>query len=468
LVNVGLRTFSNFWVYPPLGLMSLAAYVRTKFPVDIRILNQRLDNCGADEIAKRAKDFGADLVGLSALTTTACLLPDITAKVRAALPDAFVVLGGPHVSSVGALSLESVKADAAVSGEGERAFELLIGARFFGGDDLGAIPGLIWRASDGTVISNSGDPLIVENLDELPMPAYDLIDLPAYWYRRTIAPMLYRRYAPLITTRGCPFQCIWCHNIFGKKTRAHSPERIVEDLAFLEKTYGVRDFDVLDDTFNYSNQRVIDLCELLQTRDVKIRWSVPNGLRGDILTSEAIDAMADAGLFHCLFALESGSPRIQKYARKNLNIPRFLDNCERMAARRVFLHANCMLGFPTETEEELKQTIDVACASPCHTASFFIVTPYPGTPLYEQVGQTTPDKVAGIHFEMKNLSTVRVNLTDLPDEVLFSYQRKATRQFFLDPRRIARLVRDHPQRIALPCFAPLLAFRALQGVTGNH
>ncbi len=467
LVNVGLRTFSNFWVVPPMGVLALAAYLRQKFPLEIRVVNQRLENFTAEEIARQAAEFGADIIGLSVLTTTACLLPEMTSKMRAALPNAFIVLGGPHVSAAGELALDGFDADVAVSGEGERPFELLLRAKYEGDGKLDAIPGLVWREKDGTVVQNPGEPLFVEDLDTLPMPAYDLIDLPAYWHKQTIVPMLYRRYAALVTSRGCPFHCIWCHNIFGKRIRSHSPERIVEEMTFLNKKYGVSDFEMLDDTFNYHGRHVIEFCELLNSRNLKFKWALPNGVRGDLLTREVIDAMADAGLFMLMFALESGSPRIQKYTQKNLNIPRFLENCKMVADRRIFISACCMLGFPTETEEELRKTIDTACAADFHTASFFIVTPYPGTPLYDMVKKDHPEKLQNIDFSMANSTTVRVNLTDLPDEVLFGYQREAARRFFLNPNRIARIIRDHPQRLALPAYLPLFTYRSLIGALGK-
>lgn len=467
LVNVGLRTFSNFWVLPPMGILALAAYLRQRFPMEIQLLNQRLENCTADEIARRANKFKADIVGLSVLTTTACLLPEMTKKIRATLPDTFIVLGGPHVSAASGNLFEGIEADAAISGEGEIPFEMLIREKFEGDGRLDSIPGLIWRDEDGTVVYNPGGPFFVEDIDTLPMPAYDLIDLPAYWRHKTIVPMLYRRYAALLTSRGCPFHCIWCHNIFGKKVRMHSAERIVEEIAFFGKKYGVRDFEILDDTFNYDGNHVVEFCELLHRRNLKVKWSIPNGVRADILTPEVIDAMAGAGLFMCLFALDSGSERVQRYSRKNLNIPRFLANCKLVAARRIFIHSNFMLGFPTETEAELQQTIDIACEADFHTASFFIVTPYPGTPLYEIVRKEHPEKLERIEFGMRNSTTVRANLTDLPDDVLYGYQRQASRRFFLNPRRIARIIRDHPQKIALPAYVPLFCYRALMGALGS-
>jgi len=308
----------------------------------------------------------------------------------------------------------------------------------------------------------------IEDLDSLPMPAYDLIDVKAYWKCQTSVPVARRHYATLITSRGCPYRCIWCHNIFGKRIRMHSAERVLDEMGHLHTTYGVDDFDIEDDTFNFDRERVIAICDGLHRRGLDVKLTIPNGVRGDILTEEVIDALVDAGMYMCMFALESGSPRIQKLTRKNLNIPKFLENCAYAARRRVFIQSCCMMGFPTETEEDLQQTIDVAAGAAFHTASFFTVTPYPGTPLHDLAQEMCPEKLVGLRFDMMNSSTMRVNLTDLPDEVFYGYQRKAVRRFFANPRRLARIVRDHPQRRSLPVYVPLIGYRAVKGLLGGR
>jgi anaerobic magnesium-protoporphyrin IX monomethyl ester cyclase len=463
LVNCGIRSFNNYWVVPPMGILSLAAYLRDRFPADLMLVNQRLDNWGPAELGRRAGLFEADVVGLSALTPNAGSLNSIIRAVRAARPNAFVVIGGPHASAVGASVLDSIEADAAILGEGEVAFEQTIRARFDGGD-LGDVPGLVWRAADGTVVTNPGSSPIVEDLDSLPMPAYDLIDLPKYWHHQTIAPILRRKYVSLITSRGCPYQCIWCHSIFGKRIRMTSAERVVEEVAWFQRKYNVKDFEFIDDTFNFKPDRVIRVCDLLRTRGLRVKLAIPNGIRGDILTQEQVDALADAGLYHCMIALESGSPRIQKLTRKHLNIPRFLEACEMVARKHVYIHTCCMIGFPSETEEEMQQTIDVACQAKTHTTSFFTPIPFPGTPLYDMVKEGHPEKLASLSYDSATYTTVKVNLTDLPDEVLYGYQRKAARTYALNLNRLFRLLRDHPQPWSLPLYVPLLVSRALRGM----
>ena len=467
LAAVGLRTRVFPLVTPPMGIMALAAYLRTKFDLDLMVVNQRLDNWSNDELARRAVEFEADVVGLSCLTTSAYMLGDITRKIRQGLPDALIVIGGPHASATRVQTLEQTNADAAVVGEGELVFEQLIGVWRDRGD-FNTIPGLIWRDPDGRVVTNPGVTPQVEDLDSLPLPAYDLIDLPAYWRRQSIEPVFRRKYASLTSSRGCPYHCMWCHNIFGKRLRVHSPERIVEEIDYLQRTYGVNDFEFLDDNFNFHRERVFRFSELLQARDQRVKLAFPTGVRGDLVTQEVVDALIAAGMYQCGFALESGSPRVQKLSGKFLDLPRFLKAVEMTAARGVYVTGFCMMGFPTETEQELQQTIDVACSSQFHTAAFYTVTPFPGTPLYEKVAQTHPEKLPTIRYDDTDFSGMRVNLTDLPDEVLFAYQRKALRRFFFNPRRIFRLLRDHPSPWTLPAYIPIFLHRATKGLLARN
>jgi len=466
LGSVGRRTVNFPPVTPPLGLLSLAAYLRERFDLDIKVFDQRATNGPPGEIARQAVEFEADVVGLSTLTPWAYLLGAVTRELRQARPAALIVLGGPHVSAFGANALEGVEADAAVVGEGERTLEAILRARIEG-SDLAHIPGLIRRSSDGAVITNPGTMPLIDDLDSLPFPAYDLLNLRPYWKLRSMSQVPPRRYVSLLTSRGCPYQCIYCHRIFGKRFRAQSAERIVAEIEHHQRALGIREIEFVDDTFNQDRARVLAFCELAQHRNLKLRLAFPNALRGDKLDSETVTALVDAGLYYTACALESGSPRIQEYMRKRLDIPRFIRGVEMLVARGVLTHGFTMLGFPTETEEELQQTVDVACGSKLHTATFFTVTPYPNTELYDRVLETHPEKLAGLSYDDKDYTGIRVNLSAVPDEVLYAHQRRAWRRFYLDPARIMRIVRDYPQPGFLPHYVPMLALRLAKGFLGR-
>jgi radical SAM superfamily enzyme YgiQ (UPF0313 family) len=437
-----------------MGIMSLGAYVRREFGATVRLVHQRLDDLTDEEVAREAVDFGADIVALSSLSPDHGNQKAISLLIRQKLPKALILLGGPHVYCFGSTALEGSGADAAVPGEGELALRDMIEA-FNAGASFSGIPGIYWRDKDGTIVKNPGCTEEVQELDSLPMPAYDLIDLPKYWKRQSASPLPRRRYAPLFSSRGCPYGCIYCHNIFGRRCRTHSAERIIEDIDYLQRKFGVSEFDFLDDIFNLDKRRLAEFCDRVQRRAKKLHISFPNGVRADLLTAEEIDALAGAGMYYCTFALESGSARIQKVICKHLDIGKFLDAVAHAARRRVFTNGFVMLGFPTETREDMEMTINVACSSSLHTASFFTVMPFPNTLLYERVLKHHPEKVADQSYLEGNYYDNRFNLSDEPDEVLSYYQRKAFRKFYMHPR-LLRIATDFPHPLGLIWRIPIM------------
>jgi len=463
LANVGRRQPMYPLATPPMGLMYLAAYLRTKFDVDIRVVNQRCEGFSDNELVWQAVDHQADVVGFSALTPAAHALGGLTRKVRQALPNALILLGGPHVSAFRERALEGTEADAAVVGEGELALEMIVNTYLDDGD-LSKVPGLIWRDADRHIMTNPGFVPHIADLDSLPFPAYDLIDVRKYWRLQSMPPIPRRRYASIVSSRGCPYHCNWCHRIFGKRFRAHSAERVVDEIEYYMRTLGIDDVEFIDDIFNHDRKRVIEFSRLVGQRDLRVKIAFPNAIRADALNQDTVDALADAGTYFCSFSLESGSPRLQKLIGKHLDIPRFLKGIEMAVQRGIFANGFNMLGFPTETEDEMQQTIDVARHSLLHTASFFTVTPFPNTELHDLVQRTHPEKLANISYADTDFSRIGVNLAAVPDEVLFYYQRRANRQFFMNPVRLLRIVRDFPQPHLLPFYIPIFANRLTKGL----
>ncbi len=462
LANVARRSATYPLTTPPMGILALAAYLRTKFDLDMKLVNQKVENFTTQELAREAIEFAPDVVGLTVMTTAAHQLGELTRLIRQALPKTLILLGGPHTSAFLDRVLTQADADAAVVGEGELAFEEILNAHLDNGD-FSKIPGLIWRADQDTIVTNPGQMPMVEDLDTLPMPAYDLIDLPTYWKLQSMPPVARRKYVSLVSSRGCPYQCMWCHKIFGKRFRGHSAERIVDEIEYFTKKYRIDDVEFLDDIFNLDRKRVVDVAEGVRRRNLRLRLALPNAVRTDILTTEVVDALADMNLYWCSFALETGSSRLQEYTGKRLNIPKFLEGIQMCVRKGIFANGFAMLGFPTETEEEMQLTIDTMASSRLHTASFFTVTPFPNTRLYQVVQERHPERLEGLHYGDTNFATIQVNLSDVPDDVLFSYQRKANRQFFLNPRRIFRIIRDYPQPILLPYYLPIFLERATKG-----
>jgi len=244
----------------------------------------------------------------------------------------------------------------------------------------------------------------------------------------------------------------------------YSAERIVEEIEYLQNKYRINDFEFLDDNFNFDSKRVLDFSELVSKKGLKFKAAFPNAIRADLVTEEVAEAFYNFGTYMCSFALETGSPRLQKFTHKNLDIPKFLNAIDMMTKKKIYANGFCMMGFPTETEEELQMTIDVADGSSLHTASFFTVIPFPGTHLYDWVKQNKPEKLKDLRFTDLDFADARINLTDLPDEVLFDYQRKANKKFYTNPKRIVRLIKDYPKPFSLVVYAPIYFYRVTKGL----
>ena len=454
LVNVGHLTPGMDNVSPPLGLLYLAAQARQALGAEVRIVDQRGNDFTQDEVVRQILDFNPDVVGMRCLAPDRSYLNVLVQALRASLPMALLVAGGPHPSSNPTGVMRQMPLDAVVSGEGEISFEMILRAWREGGG-FGHIPGLVWRDSSGEIVENTGWPPIVENLDMLPMPAYDLLNPKVYWNAKNMSVVQRRKYLSLFTSRGCPYRCNYCHSIFGKKFRAHSPERIVEEITQLNRRYGVLDFDILDDCFNFNRQRVLDFSEQVRKTGLPTKFAFPNAVRTDLLTQEVVDALADAGTYVSSFALESGSPRIQKMIGKHLNIDKYLAGVEMAAKRGIFCVGFSMLGFPDESAEEMRMTIDTACRSMLHVMLFFSVIPFQGTELYRQVQEKNPSQLTSVTYEDTDyLFALGSNLSPVSDKEKLEILREANRRFYLSPRRAFRVLRDYPAKWQLLRFPP--------------
>ncbi|MEI7936118.1 MAG: radical SAM protein [Verrucomicrobiota bacterium] len=461
LILAGRRTFFRP-VSPPLGILQLAGYLRSRLKnLEIRIADQRAADCPVDEVVSQAAEFAPDVVGISCTTPDCDTVVALSSGIRHALPKALLMIGGAHASAFGAELMDTTCADCVVIGEGELTCEHVLQIWQESSRDFSAVPGLVWRSADGECVSNPGPVPVIEDLDTLPFPAYDLIDLRRYWrlWSMTVHPPP-RRYISMFTSRGCPYRCIYCHEIFGKRFRAQSPERIVAELEHYVRAYGIKEVEFFDDIFNLQGRRVIEFSELMRRRNLRVSISFPNALRTDMLTPEVADALADAGTRMAALALESGSPRIQELIGKRLNIPKYLDGVAMLAKRRVFTYAFVMFGFPTETAADMELTVETLRQSRLHSLNAFVVTPYPKTELFDLAMRLHPERMTGIGYAGTDYEKLPcVNLSDVSDEVLTAYMRKAYSTLFLNPFRALRIVRDFPRPWSLVRYAPGVLLR---------
>jgi len=374
-------------VVQPLGLIQLASVIRERDrDAEIRILDLRLFENDFYMLPRIVKEFMPGFVGFRGVTRDAPFMYDMVKNIRYLAPDAVLVGGGPHITAVKGKVLDEAPLDYAVYGEGEVTLPRLLDC-IDRGEGFGEVEGLIFRDSGGNVTVNPPRPYI-QNLDELPMPAWDLLDHEHYFamnYYPDVPINLNarREIVSIFTSRGCPYRCIYCHNIFGKKFRARSPRNVVDEIEYLYNTFSIRQFDIRDDIFNLDKARVMTICDMILERGLELRFSFPNGLRADILDEEIILKMKSAGLYRLNYALETASPRLQKLIRKNIDLDKLKEMIHFTSTQGILTNLFVMLGFPTETREEMMMTVDYCLDRDVDFIHVFTVNPFDGNEMAE-------------------------------------------------------------------------------------
>ncbi len=450
------RNTHTMSIMPPLGMMSLAAYLRQRGDVDVRIIDMAPAKLEYEEIGKKILDYQPDWLGISALTFESEGMHKVAAIAKETRPEMPVLVGGPHPSAYVEQVMEDPCIDYAVLGEGELTTDDLNQALRTGGP-VDQIDGLAWR-ENGSVRINPRQ-RYVEDLDALPFPAWDLIDIPAYRRFDRMSRSGVKDYMVLFTTRACPFKCLYCHKMFGKGLRKRSPESVLAEIRTLHDEYGVTEFEICDDIFNLDLPRAKQIFDMITESDMKLRLTFPNGVRGDRLDEEFLIKARQAGVVFMAFAVETATPRLQKMLRKNIDLKKIERNIELARKQRIFCLGFFMLGFPSETREELQATVDFAVRSKLHAAHLFIVNPFEGTELAklaEEMGKPVFSK-----FDDNYLSKGFTNLTDLSDRELNWIRQKGLIRFWLRPSRILAVLRDYPCKAQIPYLFTILIRRLL-------
>jgi anaerobic magnesium-protoporphyrin IX monomethyl ester cyclase len=448
--------YTQFTHVHSLGVMMIAAQAREAGHRDMHILDMKVEDWTPEQCVDALERLAPDVVGLSAMTYEAGCLHEVAKLIKARLPGTVVIAGGPHPSVAAEDVMEDEAVDFVVRGEGEYTFaEVLDGIAADRADWTGCL-GIAWRRG-GEVVSEAERPA-PDDLNAMPFPAWDLIDHAKY-HKVPRGGVIYahKEFATMFSSRACPWRCTYCHNSFGKKFRERSGENVLKEMELLVTQYGVKEFVFMDDIFNLRRERAATIAQGIIDRGWKIRLTFPNGFRGDILDEELVVLLKKAGMYRCMVAVESASPRIQKVMKKNLKIEKVRNIVEFIADQGVMVHGAFMLGFPTETEDEMQATIDWAASSSFHTAAFFRVIPFKGTELFDQVeeaGFQLPTDWSAYEPYQSD-----INLSEVPEQKILKLRKSAYRRFYLNPRRLLRIFKLIPNKLNMLPFLTLLFAR---------
>ncbi len=434
---------------PPIGLMYLVGYLRKyrSNKDEVKIHDARGELTSDDGVGEIIREYQPDLVGVTSFTMEAKTAHKYIALAKQYVPDCITVLGGPYGTSESDIALKDQNIDYTIRGEGEQTLVNLLES-LDNGKEVAGVKGISYRKNGKIEIGEFPD--LIQDLDDIPFPAWDTIDLERYFVRdglrRLMNPIQVRlRGMSLFSTRGCPYRCTYCHNVFGKKLRKRSVENVLGEIKWLVEDFKVDEIEFIDDVWNCDRNWAKAICDGIVEAGWDLRMSFPNGLRADQMDEELVDKMKAAGAYRICYAVESATPRIQKMIKKNVNLERTMEIINYTADQGISTGGAFMLGFRDETEEEAWNTIKYAFATKLHTASFFILTPFPNTPMYDEALSMGYDMSA----MYSDYSSVSANLSKIENKRLEQLRRIAYRRFFFNPRRALAIIRTTPSKRTL-------------------
>lgn len=425
---------------PPLGVAYLAA-ISARRGDDVCVYDGNVER---EPLADVVRGFRPDVVGISANTIQVKSAWRDAAVVREQ-SDALVVLGGPHPSMLPAESLERPAVDVVVRGEGEDTWDDICAAidgvdRSRWLEAVGKVAGVSYRC--GASVSHNMNRPPRKDVDSLPYPAYQYLKMDRYTNLQPTIDAVRGPSYPILTSRGCPYQCSYCSQIGPRLWRSRSPENVVAEWRWLVRELGAREIGVLDDSFNIDRDRVMRICDLIIAEGLnRVPWIMINGIRANIADVEMLTRMREAGCIRTAFGVESGNQRIlDDVIGKHLTLEQ---------VRRAFAAARSagletigffIIGLPGESEATMDDTIRFACELDPLVANFSMATPYPGTRMYETVKRSGRMLVSDYDDYAFFEGRAAFEMPDLPAELVERKWKEAYRRFYWRPSRVLKQV----------------------------
>jgi len=413
---------------PPLGLAYLASMLEQNGH-EVKIIDAPTLELSTSQIEKELKKNQPEIIGVTATTPTIYNALEVIKAAKKVCPHSFTILGGPHSSF---LPIETLKEcpvlDAVCIGEGEETI-VELAETLEGKGDLTKVKGIAFRSKE-RIVKNPPRPLI-ENLDSLPFPAWHLLPVDHYSVlgRKSLV-------CHMMTSRGCPFQCIFCSSslLFGKKYRARSARNVVDEMEYLVSEYNPESIEFSDDEFTLNRRRVEKICYEIKRRGLEISWACSS--RVDTISRSLLEKMRKAGCFFIYYGIESGSQRILDFIRKGIKIDQIKKAIKWAKEAGIKTLGSFIIGFPDETREEVKKTIEFSKRLKLDFAQFSIATPYPGTDLYDMArreGLLLTEDWSQYTAARPVMATRYMKIEDVSR--LF---KKAYMSFYLSPRILLR------------------------------
>lgn len=389
-----------------------------------------------------------DVVGISSPTPLIYEAWEVAAQAKE--QGAITMLGGPHLTLMPDESMHRDEVDLVVRGEAEETIvEIVreIDKQQATGDfqlstcNLEPIKGLSWRDASGKIVHNP-DRLLRKDVESIPWPAYHLFKIEGYTNLQPITDGLdlNARAYTIVTSRGCPYQCVYCSKpITGHTWRARSPEDVVAEWGYLVREMGATEIGITDDVWNLKLDRAKEICRLLIAEGLNhVPWVTVHGMRADHTDAELFQLMKQAGCKRVGFGVESGNQAVLDAIKKRQTLDDVRRAFKNAKAARLETMGFFIFGLPSDTEETMEDTIRFALELDPDMANFMIAAPFPGTELWDIARRDGRLFSQNWRDYAIHDSRARYELPSLPPELVERKWHEANRRFYLRPRQLWR------------------------------
>jgi len=432
--------FRSVTPLPPLGLASLAAVLKNR-GLDVLVEDQYASCIGNEALVKKIADFSPQIIGFSCLTTAMSNVKRLVKLIKQAGLSGHIILGNIHPTIFTDETLENGCADIIVRGEGEESLlETIIALEK--GQGLKTIKGISYL--DRGKIFHNKDRQILEDLDSLPYPDWNCLDL-NYYKRYPMLGIYNSLVLPVQASRGCAYNCLFCsQDKFYKKPRYRKISKVVDEIEFLYSRFRMKYVGFTDAYFPFSKQSGLEFCDEFIRRKLhkKIKWFTET--RVDMVDNQLMRRMKESNLYLVMYGFESGNQKVLDSTDKRTTLEQARKAMEYTKKYNIRSLGLFMLGLPSDTNETCAQTVRFAKELDCDLVKFNIAVPFPGSVFFEEnkykMGNIDKidSKFTSWHDWSSSVGEIIYSSSAITKRELTDLQRKGMFSFYMRPRIILK------------------------------